>query len=391
MKNVERWLKAFAIAFLLEGLGTSIYFTYSRPYIIENLGEAYGLAALLASAELIPSIFSVVAGMIGDRIGRRNLILVGILRFPALTLLAYINPVYAPVAVALMYLGTALSAPSSLGTVLEAGGRSGKIYAWITFFAGIGWALGGLVPGIFKQYIGGIGLFLLAGIFLAISPIIQFAYYPKGLKGRSISLQEVFEGIKRSTAVVLAILFSTAGLTMFYSLLLVKIYREVGNLFIYGLVTMSLAALTGSLMRPLSGKLVDKYDPDIVLALSLIAYMILNVFLYISSGLILLVLWLVPIFPFKDTAQTMSISRRLPPELQATAAGIIATVNSIAGLLIAAVSPEIAAHGLLGGFIIQLFLLILSIAILYKAYKSAWKNRKVRYNIRGVLSIFNIR
>lgn len=366
----EKWVEAFSLAFFLEGLGGSIYFTYSRPYIIESTGgtsEAYGLTALLASAELVPSVFSVVAGVIGDRIGRRNLVLVGILRLPALVLLAYVNPVYAPIAVALMYSATALSAPSSLGTVLEAGGRSGETYAWLTFFTGIGWAVGGLVPGFLKKYIGGTGLFILAGLLLALSPLIQFICYPRRIRGRPIRLGEVFKGVKKSIAVVLAILFSTAGLTMYYTLILVKIYNEVRNLLVYGFITSSLAALTGSLARPLSGKLVDKYDPDIVLVSSLTAYMLLNTLLYMASGYVLLALWLIPIYPFRDTAQTISISRRLPPELQATAAGIVATVNSLAGLLIALFSPEISRYGLAAGFIIQTLLLITSTIILYTA------------------------
>lgn len=368
MRKSSSWLKFFAIAFFLDGLGLSMYYTYSRPYIIDRVGEDYGLISLVAAAELAPSVFSILAGLLGDKIGRSRVVLVGVLRLPPLLAMPFLDIRYAPLAILVLYLATAMYVPNSLGTILEAGNRSGEVYAWITLYSGIGWALGGVLPGILEDTIGSNYVFPAAGILMALPPIIQYMKYPLELKTEKILLSDIVKGIKESLDIALAILLSTAGLTLFYSLLLTKIYVEVGNLLLYGFVTMSLAALTGSLVRPLAGKLVDKYNPDLVLALSLIAYAVLNTLLYMSRGIVLLLLWLIPVFPFRDTAQTIAISRKLPLKLQATAAGIMSTLNSLAGILIACTTPAVKTYGLVGGYIIQLVLLTTSLLLLQKRY-----------------------
>jgi len=366
------WFKVYGLAWFLSGLSNSIYYTYSRPYLRETLGLAgYYAVSLLIVAEQAPLLMGIFTGFLADRIGRRKLLLLGLLNSPLYLLLGLINPWYIPLLVALISLNNSLSGPAGLGVVLDAVNRSGKAYSLIAMAAALGWTFGGIVPGLLKDVIGTYGLFLSVALLAIIPPILQYIFYPSGkVVYRRVGYRELFRAISLTKYLSLSLILSTASLSLYYNLVALRIYDEIKNLLVFGLFFSSITALAGALMRPLAGYLVDKSDPWRIFVISLTLYLFLDTAIYFSSGYIALILYVTPIYPFRDTATTILYSRTLSRELQATAAGLITTSTSLAGLLILILTPLIKGNLYLA-YIIHMLLIIASIILLtIRKYKT---------------------
>jgi len=63
--------------------------------------------------------------------------------------------------------------------------------------------------------------------------------------------------------------------------------------------------------------------------------------LYISSGLPLTILWILPVHPFRDTATSIALSRRVPLRLQSTMAGFGGLTTFLSGLLVLLVNQYV--------------------------------------------------
>ena len=97
----------------------------------------------------------------------------------------------------------------------------------------------------------------------------------------------------------------------------------------------TLPALTGFAARPIAGIVADKMGGVRLLAVVNTLYSMLVGLTLGARGVFLVLLWATPLFPFRDVAASISVSTRLPPSLQATAAGILSFASSSAGTLAA--------------------------------------------------------
>ncbi len=338
MKSVwGKWFLAYMIAWFISGVGGSIYYTYSRPYLMDRLGsESYYIVGLLLAAEQIPLFLAVLSGFIADFFGRRNLLLIGLLNVPLYILLGYIDPYLIPIVIGLKTVIGSISSPAGMGMVLSATNRSGKAYSLLAFISAIGWVVGGVIPGLLKDYIGPIGLFSLTGLTVGVSILIQYFYAPE--KERTYerpNVRELVTVIRGTWDLLLASILALAALSLFFTVMSLKVYEEIHkNLLIYGLALSTSTALAGAFVRPFSGVLVDRFNPLTIIILSLIAYIALDTGIYLSSGIYRLILWIIPIYPFRDTAMVIAFSRRVSKKLQATVAGVNATTTSLSGLIV---------------------------------------------------------
>ncbi|MET1160338.1 MAG: hypothetical protein ABWW65_05200 [Thermoprotei archaeon] len=74
----SNWYRAYLVAVFISGVGGSVYYTYSRPYLRDMLGETgYLVVNYLIAAESIPAILSIITGFLADRLGRRKVMLLG--------------------------------------------------------------------------------------------------------------------------------------------------------------------------------------------------------------------------------------------------------------------------------------------------------------------------
>ena len=86
--------------------------------------------------------------------------------------------------------------------------------------------------------------------------------------------------------------------------------------------------------------------------------------LYYSWGLLAILIWLIPAFPFLDQGYTMLLSRRLPGRLQALAAGIRVTMSSIGGLIVLMLAPTFISTNLFYILLTSALMIITSIILL---------------------------
>lgn len=239
----------------------------------------------------------------------------------------------------------------------------------------IGWVIGGPTPGLLVDYIGPTGLFTLTGLLGGVSLAIQYAYFPReALVMRKANLRELYQAIRSTWDLALATVLAIAALNMFYNMIALRVYSEIHNLIIYGVALSASTALASAVVRPYAGKLVDKYNPVKIVIASLLAYILLNTGLYLSSGILLLILYAVPIYPFRDTATVIAISRKIPVELQSTAAGINTAMTSLAGFIVLLLTGTIGKD-LARAYTLHLVLITSSIAIL--TYRNLKKHLEV--------------
>ncbi len=370
------WFRAYVIAWLLSGVGGAIYATYSRPYIAEHLGVmGYSVVGFLLAAERIPSLASVFTGYLADVVGRKKLLLLGLARLPVYALMGLVNPLFLPVLVFVNSTLSSVIAPSIVGTVLHATRSSGFKYSLLATMTTIGWILGGIIPGLLEPIIGSLGLFLLAGILVTTSIVIQYVFYPNTtLSQGKTSIIEVLGAIRKTSTLGLSVVLANAAVGFFYTVLSLRVYSEVKSLLAYGLIVSTSTAIANSMARPVAGKLVDRYNPLTILVFSVIAYIALNTSIYFSTGIVMIVLWALPVYPFRDTATIIALSRSMPSSLQSTAAGLNMALNSLAGIVILALA-SISSGNIALVYVLHIILLITALLLLTRYRKRvAWKH-----------------
>jgi MFS family permease len=280
-------------AWFISGVGGSIYYTYSRPYLLDKLGSGgYYVVGLLVAAEQIPAALAVFSGFLADLFGRRNLLLLGVLNAPLYILLGYIDPRMIPLVIGFTVFIGSISGPASMGMILSATGRSGRAYSMMAFSSAIGWVVGGIIPGLLRDMIGPVGLFSLTAVLGLVSVIIQYVYAPEKMPAyEKPRIREIGRVLENTWDLVVSMILANSALSLFYNSMALKVYEELHrNLLLYGLALSTSTALAGALARPVSGVLVDKYDPMIIITVSLISYVFLDTGIYLSTGILRLLL-----------------------------------------------------------------------------------------------------
>lgn len=377
----KTWVKWYFVAFILEGVGGGIYYTYSRPYLVEVLGQEYGLLFSLLAAEFIPSITLVILGLLGDLLGRRTLIIFGIFRLIPYPLIPLVPITFMPALVGICVLLSSVAGVGSMGIVLEAGRGRASFYANITTSYGIGWFVGGLIPGLASRFVQSEASFSIAGLLCSISSATLYFSSPQTIS-RRLNAREFKTALIKTSRLIASITLATASLSMFYSAMSLAIYAEVRDLLIYGVFIASLSVIIGTITRPLAGLLVDKFDCIYIYSLALGLYGVLSYAILNSPCFVRLILWQVPLYPFRDVAQTMAISRGFPMELQSTAYGLTLTANALAGMLVLAIKERVAELPLSGIFLVHIALLCLSVLVVLP-YRALMSRVKVLAHLLG--------
>lgn len=326
-------LVVLAVANLVFWTGYAVYYVATRRFIEESLGEDYALGVLLSGAEEAPLAASLVLGPLSDYLGRRRVVLFGLVEAAAVAAMAFAPIGLWPILAALAALSYALAYNAVLGMVLEESGGSGYRYSLVAAFGSAGWALGGLLGGILYTW-GGAGLSLQGSAALVgASYVLVYLWGPRhGPQG--IKPGDVLDGLRGVWPLAVAATLSGAGLTVFYGAASLRLSTALDSPLAYGLVLTTLPAILGALSRPIAGKASDALGHERLFSLTNAVYGFEALaFASAASPLVLIAAWLVPVFPFRDVALTMMISTRLPGRLQGTAAGVISFAYSASGLI----------------------------------------------------------
>ncbi len=360
----ERWARGLSLSQLLFWTGFGAYYTYTRAYIEEARGQDYAFATVVAGAETAPLVLSVVMGFLADYLGRRKLVLLGLGEAIAVAAMGVVELSLVPVLVAVGGVFYSIAYSALLGAILAGVRGSGTAYSVIAAAGSIGWALGGLLGGYSFGY-GPVVAYGASAFMIAAGYLAGYAYVTEELEPESRpSPSEVLEASRRILLVVASIVLGQAALNIFFTSASLKLKAEIGDPLLFGLVFSTATAILGALARPLAGLASDKLGEVRLLAVTAIAYALLGYAVATLRGYLLIAVWLIPLFPFRDVAVSMSVSSRLPGKLQATAAGIISFATSTSGLIALTLAPLIKGRTIIEVYAICATLLVASAALL---------------------------
>ncbi|MCD6323928.1 MAG: MFS transporter [Desulfurococcales archaeon] len=322
---MERWKVGFYVYMLLSSMVYGIYSVMSRDLVKTYLGFDYRFMTVLISAETIPMLFSVLAGGLGDVISRRNVLALGTLASVPLYLMGVLRLDVLPLLAAGYVSLWTLASPSVTGAFLDATSSSGMQYSLYAMFGSIGWGSGGLLAGLLKGAGGKSTTFAFAAIAMAISFVAAYLSYPKNLVSKQASPKQVFRGVKDVAPLFVIVAGVMASINLFYGNYSLRLREIAGSTELFGVIYTTLPAATGALVRPIAGRLSDRFSPKAMLAFTILAYIVLFPLMSSSWGLPAVLLWLIPLYPFMDQGSMMTVSRSLPASLQGVAAGVIST------------------------------------------------------------------
>ncbi len=323
-----------AVSQTLFWAGYASYYVITRRLVEKQMGGDYSFGILLSGAEEAPLVASILLGYLADRFGRRRVLLAGLIEAALVALMSWAPLQLFPFLAAGAALAYALAYSSLLGIILAESYGSGIKYSIITSFGSLGWALGGLLGGFFYEAWGQVGL-TASSILVAAAYMNVYIFYREkdDVDIAAPPARLVVEGLKSIWLLVVSISLGWAALTIYYGAVSIRLSQEVESDIAYGLALTTLPAIAGFLVRPLAGLAADRLGGERLLAIVNVAYGLVAFMTLPASGLYLLLLWVTPLYPFRDVASSISVSRRLPRSLQATAAGILSFTSSVAGFL----------------------------------------------------------
>ena len=328
------WRIGFYAYMLLTNFTLGIYLVISRDLVKTELGYDYRFMTSLIAASNIPLLFSVFAGGLGDVLGRKNLMLLGVLTSLPVYFMGVFGLGYFPLLTALYMTLWAFASPSVTGSFLDATASSGLQYSLYSMFGAAGWGLGGLLAGYLKNLIGVTSVFTLAALAIATAFATAFLTYPKEHTSGGAKAIEVLHGVRTSITLFAVISFLMISINLFYGNYALRLREIAGSPEMFGLVYTALPATMGVIVRPLAGRLSDKFSPKAMLAASLAGYAIIFPLMNSSYGILAVILWLIPLYPFQDQGSMMLLSRSLKSSLQGMATGILYTASSLSGLVV---------------------------------------------------------
>ncbi len=366
-KYVIDWFTGFNIGNFLLNMIIGMYMMLTRDYVKTLLGYNYSFMTLLVAFETLPSIMSVIGGSIGDIIGRRKVLGFSIVGLIPLALMGVLEIQYLPLLTGIYSAMISISLSIIMGALLHATKSSGKSYGYFMTYATLGWGLGGPLAGFLEPIIGLRNCFLLVSLIYAISILIPYSVFPEIAIGGEAGLKDIVIGAKTVIYIFIAGSLVFAGLNLFFGNYSLRLREISGSPEVFGIVYTLLPAIIGAITRPLIGILSDRIDPLIVALIGCIIEVVCIIMLYYSWGLIAVIVWLTPAYPFLDQGYTMLLSRRLPGKLQALAAGVRVTMSSFGGLIVLVLASTIITSNLYYIMITSILMIISSIILLIVA------------------------
>ncbi len=363
-RRIEAWRIGFYMYFFLVNIGFGMYLTISRDMVNKVLGYDYSFMSLIVAAENIPLIFSIIGGGLSDVIGRRVMVLAGCLSSIPLLLMGYTSLEYLPLLASLYIFFWSLAQPAVTGALLHASSSSGIHYSIYALFGTIGWGLGGPVAGIIISSSGWRTAWLVTGLVVLAGFLTAYILFPKHVAGGKAHVFEIISASRIVLPYFISSILCMSGFLLFYGNYSLVLRGRISDPSLYGLVYTFTPAIAGIVARPFVGLLSERIDPRIVALMGVSLYLLVIPGLYYSYGLLMVVLWAIPLYPFIDQGFVLTFSRSLPGKLQSFASGIWGTSFSIGGIIVLASSFLGLSRSLINIFIISELLMLASLLVL---------------------------
>ncbi|PGC89283.1 MFS transporter [Bacillus toyonensis] len=280
------WTKSFIqMSFAMLFLFTGFYLLVpTLPLFIKEIGGNESQVGLMMGIFTIAAVVirPIIGGML-DQYGRRSFIIFGLILFgltmysynlaSTIVLLAVLRVIHGVTwAVSTTAVGTAI-------TDIIPDSRRGEGMGWYGMAMTIAMAIGPMIGLWVVQYYSFHGLFLLATLlsFMAVilSLITKMPFKPQKEKGK---IQLFEKSVLSITVVVFFLSFAYGGITTFLPLFASSINVNPGTFFL-------VYAIALTIVRPISGKLLDKYGEVFIILPALCITILAIVVLTMANGL----------------------------------------------------------------------------------------------------------
>ncbi|MCX8186212.1 MAG: MFS transporter [Sulfolobales archaeon] len=355
----DMWRRMYALGAALNTANWGLYFSFSRRYLSVDLGGGTQSVLLITGLEWVFTLFAIASGKLVQVLGGRYVVFLGVTGFiPFIAALGIHNPMTLAVVLSFASFSWAISWPSILSAVFSGGISPGKAYSYFTLGSGLGYSFGSLAMGPIYSALRAEGVFTTMAVIYLLTYLIFFIQYPTKGPSRH-GLRDVSESpnaILKLIPVLTAFSFIVFARELLYSIAPLKLTYEIREVFtptselveytLFGTVFGGITALLSVPARVLAGKLSDRYNPAKILFAISIAYLITYWLFVTTEGLIPIIVWQLPLYPFLDVSINTYIARYVPRHAVTLGFGTVLTFSAIGGLLLLPIlaNPEITTE-----------------------------------------------
>ncbi|MEM4519285.1 MAG: MFS transporter [Sulfolobales archaeon] len=351
------WRHMYALGAALNTTTWGLYFSFSRRYLSVELGGGTQVILLITGLEWVFTLFAVISGKLVERLGGRYVILLGITGvLPFVAALRVYDPTVLAIMLSFASFSWAISWPSILSTVFSGDSiMPGSAYSYFTIGSGLGYSIGSMIMGPLYSSLSAVGVFTTIIIIYLVTYLIFFIHYPvkeslrRGMEGKEGS-SNTFHTL---LLVLVALSLTVFARELLYSVAPIKLTYEVRKVFapsselldytLFGMFFGGLTALLSVPARVVAGKLSDRYNPLYLLSITSAAYLVTYWLFVTTEGLIPVLVWQLPLYPFLDVSINTYIAKYVPKHTMTLGFGTVLMFSAIGGLLLLPilVSPSI--------------------------------------------------
>lgn len=354
----RRLLFTFIAGSFLANMGWALYFTWSRIDLKVRKGSSYSELLLLISAESLSGLLSLIWGYLGDKVSRRGMIKLGLLSVLPMMLLGYSsNSLFFITFATLANILYLIAQPSVMALVVAEKERSGRRLGMFNGVGSLGWTVGSLLTAYLSNTWGSRGVYLASSLLIGLSLLSFLKYYPVEYLRKDGDIGAFLRKLPLlSTGVALAYI----GIIGSSTVLSIKLYYELGmNEALFALFYGALPSILGAGVNVVTGIFADKVGGVIVTLISMIAYAVIFPLLYSVSGMIMGVIWVIPVYPLLYLGIGKMYSDMASPEYKATAMGAVSTTLSLGGIGAGVIGPLVDCFGQAFSILVSVMLILL--------------------------------
>ena len=334
----------YATATTIGSIGWGALFTFSTRYLAIDLGGGTELVMLLIGSSWGFTLLAILAGKISRLLGERLSILMGLLCSVLLLLASLIsNPVALAILLASISFPWFIMWSIVLKVVFSNAARPGLEYSIVTIGSGLGYAIGSMLTGPFYAISGFIGVFILSSVIFATPPLLYYYFYEEDSTIQGLgSTVNTLSVVRKTLFPLISIALIIFARELLYSLapemlnmsmeLVLPGLPEWAKYTVYGLLYAGGAAIS-PFIRILSGRLVDKHGAFKVYICAVIAYIMFYWSFTKTTGLLQILIWQIPLYPFLDISFNTYIARYLSRDELITGFGAVHAFTAIGGML----------------------------------------------------------
>ncbi|MEM4433112.1 MAG: MFS transporter [Desulfurococcaceae archaeon] len=362
MRNVK---PIYAFATTIYSAAWGVLFSFITRYIAVELSGGVRAIILFTALNWGFTLFGLLAGRIAHIIGEKRVILLGsTCSLPVIVAIFVRNPfilsiIISTTTIPWVFMWSVL-VKLFFAMVSE---NYGQEYSEYTIGMGIGFFIGSTLTGFIYALGGSSTVFIASSILLAIPPIMYYKFYPFNVEFDEEIDPSIKPVVKKLCGPLLSLAIVVFSRELLYSIAPSKLDVSIDSVLpgldnwlkytIYGIIY-SGGALISPFIRVLVGKTVDYFGSIKIYVFTVIGYTTIYWLFVETRGLIPILVWQIPLYPFLDISFNVYVAQNLDSRNLVSGFGATHAFTAIGGLML---TPILIAQDInlrVAGFMITL-------------------------------------